>query len=370
MAIEKHFGQLCWTLENGGKKVYVTIQGGNLTCDFPVGDRRINPFYVFPWWNEPQSLTLDPLSQVMRGDFFCFPFGLDDSTDPPTYHGPTASGCWAPSRTGFDSPDAMELVMNLAQGTVTKRIEIRAGDPLIYQRHTISGFEGDMPFGYHPILRFPEGLETGLIAISDPVSGHTTPQPLESSGGGGYSKVAPGNEITSMRSIPCVDGSVLDASVYPHTPGHEDLMMFVTDQTRAFAYSAVSFPGEGYLYFQLKNPRTLGQTIFWLSNGGRWYPPWSGRVRGVMGIEEVTAFFHYGKTASTEPNFLSRKGVPTCRTFTREEEFAVPLIMGVIGISPSFGRVKSIEQAVRGGIVIRGERNEEIPVQCDLEFLS
>ena len=369
LTIEKAFGQLCWTLESNDKKIYVTIQGGNLTCDFTIGTRVINPFYILPWWNEPIAAELDNLSQLLRGDFFCLPFGADDSGDPVTYHGPTASGYWMPVD-GNDDENSIDLKVGLDPGTVTKHVEIRPGEPVIYQRHTISGFEGTVPFGYHPMLRFPKGIGTGRITISPPLSGHTTPQPFEIPSAGGFSRITPGREISDMTAVPCNDGSLLDLTTYPHTPGYEELVMFVSDPALPFVFSAVTFPEQGYLYFQLKNPKTLRQTVFWMSNGGRWYPPWDGRVQGLLGLEEVTAFFHYGKSASAGKNFLNETGIPTSRQFVADEAMDIPLISGVVPTSPSFGRVRNIEQSGPAEITIQNEGNEKLVVACDPGFLN
>jgi len=220
------------------------------------------------------------------------------------------------------------------------------------------------------MIRFPEGLDTGRIAISEPLSGHTTPEPLEVPEGGGYSRIKPGCEISDMTAVPCTDGSTLDLTRYPPAPGYEELVMFVSDPAAPFAFSAVTFPEEGYLYFQLKNPKILRQTVLWMSNGGRWYAPWHGRITGLMGIEEVTTFFHYGKTASAAKNFLNEKGIPTSRKFTADEDVAIALISGVVAIGPSFERVRTIKQTGRGEITIYSENNEELRVPCDPEFLA
>lgn len=369
MKIEKAHGQLCWTLEQDDKKVFVTIQGGNLTCQFNTENGIIDPYAIAPWWNEPVVLELDNLSQVLRGDFFCFPFGADEGKDPITYHGETASGYWTPTDTDSKDEGILELEMKLEQGNVRKSIEVREGEPLIYQRHTISGFEGAMPFGYHPMLRFPEKLNLGRVTISQPLSGYTTPEPIELPENGGYSRIKSGCEISDMTAVPCTDGSLLDLTTYPHTPGYEEIVMFTSNPDLPFAFSAVTIPEEGYLYFQLKNPSILRQTILWMSNGGRWYAPWNGRVQRLLGIEEVTAFFHYGISASTEENFLSKAGIPTSYNFKKDESFDIPLISGLVPIGPTFKRVRTIEQTGDSEITLVSESDDRIRVHCSLEFL-
>ena len=43
------------------------------------------------------------------------------------------------------------------------------------------------------------------------------------------------------------------------------------------------------------------------------YFPWEGRHTGVLGVEDVTSWFHYGLSESVRPNSFSRRGIPTHR---------------------------------------------------------
>jgi hypothetical protein len=49
--------------------------------------------------------------------------------------------------------------------------------------------------------------------------------------------------------------------------------------------------------------------MLWVSNGGRDYAPWSGRHRGVLGIEDGRTAI--GHAASIGDNWLKREGVAT-----------------------------------------------------------
>ncbi len=77
--------------------------------------------------------------------------------------------------------------------------------------------------------------------------------------------------------------------------------MLTADPKLPFAWSAVTFPKEGNVYFALRDPRVLRHTLLWISNGGRHYPPWNGRHTDVMGIEDATSYFHYGLAESARP---------------------------------------------------------------------
>ena len=96
---------------------------------------------------------------------------------------------------------------------------------------------------------------------------------------------------------------------YPARRSFEDIVILINDKRPSFAWTAVTFPAEGYVWLALKDPRILSQTILWFSNGGRHYTPWSGRPVNVMWLEEVTSYFHFGMAESVNKNPLSIKGL-------------------------------------------------------------
>jgi hypothetical protein len=71
----------------------------------------------------------------------------------------------------------------------------------------------------------------------------------------------------------------------------------------------VARKAENDLVLVLKNPAELPITMLWISNGGRDYAPWSGRHRGVLGIEDGRTAI--GHAASIGDNWLKREGVAT-----------------------------------------------------------
>ena len=85
--------------------------------------------------------------------------------------------------------------------------------------------------------------------------------------------------------------------------------MVTADPKLPFAWNAVTFPRERYVYFALRDPRMLRHTILWISNGGRHYAPWNGRHVNVMGLEEITGNFHMGLAESAQRNPLNERGV-------------------------------------------------------------
>ncbi len=360
-------GQLSHVLSNDTVSLAVTARGGHLTARFRAGAREVTPFYTAPWWNEPLAPDTPVLLQILRGDFFCMPFG----NDPPP-HGRTANDEW-----GFvavrQEGTARELVLSMdlgpGQGRVRKRVRIVEGEPVIYQEHVVSGCPEPMPLGHHPILKLPEREGAGIIDFSPPVTGFTTPRPVEEPANRGYSSLKTGHEIKDRCRVPTDRGGTVDLTRYPTPRGFEDLVCFVSDRKRRFCFSSVSVPDEGWLYFQLKDPNVLAETVLWMSNGGRHYPPWNGRVISVLGLEEVTGFFHYGKAASVAGNFFRERGFPTVCDLRPDRDLKVRFLMGVVPIEKGFTGVNDIVIRSPGVIAIRGRGGESIEVPCRAGFL-
>ena len=168
------------------------------------------------------------------------------------------------------------------------------------------------------------------------------PAPFENPAQGGYSCLRPGAVFRDLRRVPRVGGGCADLTRYPAREGFEDLVLLATRPSRPVAWTAVAFPREGYLWFALKDPALLASTVLWHSNGGRHYPPWNGRHRRVLGLEEVTAFFHLGLAASARPNSLSRRGVPTTLALRADRPLRIPYVMGVTAIPRGFDAVRRV----------------------------
>jgi len=227
-----------------------------------------------------------------------------------------------------------------------------------------------MNLGHHAMLKFPDAPGSGWISTSRFTRGQVVPRPFEFAEQKGYSCLKPGAEFDSLEAVPMLTGETADLSRYPARRGYEDLVMLVSDAAAPFAWTAAAFPKERFVWFALKDPRVLRETIFWISNGGRYYSPWSGRHVNVMGLEEVTSYFHYGLAESARKNPLSAAGVPTCLRLDPRKPLVVNYVMGVAGIPAGFDRVVSIE-ALPGNraIVLRAAGGQRAEAPVDLEFV-
>ncbi|MEM1041686.1 MAG: hypothetical protein AAGI91_03570 [Bacteroidota bacterium] len=341
-------GQPSWRIGNHGVETFVTRQGGHLgPTTFRLGERNVRPYAVAPWAEDAATAALPPMLRVLRGDFFCLPFGGNaepsgDEAHPP--HGEAANETWT-----FDDlrreGDAVSLHLHLDTtvrvGRVRKNVTLVDGHAALYQRHTVTGMVGPMSLGHHAMLKFPEAEGSGLVATSPFVLGQTSPVPVERPEQGGYSVLAPGTTFDALDAVPTTTGVHADLSRYPARRGYEDLVLLASDPVLPFAWTAVTFPDEGFVWFTLKDPRVLRQTILWVSNGGRHYPPWNGRHTSVLGLEEVTSYFHFGLAESAAPNPLSEQGLATTVTL-RGGPFHVACISAVARVPVQFDHVAEV----------------------------
>jgi hypothetical protein len=185
----------------------------------------------------------------------------------------------------------------------------------------------------------------------------------------GYQSLKPAAEFRALERAPLLHGGTTDLTRYPARRGFEDLVMLTADPKLPFAWNAVTFPRERYVYFALRDPRQLRHTILWISNGGRHYPPWNGRHTSVMGIEDTTSYFHYGLAESAKPNPLNRRGIPTALTMNPKKPAVVNYIFGVAEIPAGFDRVKNIIR-VNDGIELVAANGKRAFCAVNVGFLE
>jgi hypothetical protein len=363
-------GQPSWIIKSAAVEAAVTQQAGHLgPVRFRVGGRWIEPFALAPWAEERLPVAMPQILRVLRGDFFCMPFG-DNATPyhgeqyPP--HGETANRRW---RLVPGNEHALQLVMNTAirKGRVQKTIGLVPDQAALYCQHVISGMSGPMSFGHHAILKLPRGR----VSASRFHYGQVLPDVFEHPAQGGYSILRPGAKFKSLQRVPRNDGKFADLSVYPAREGYEDLALIASDPRLPFGWTAMTVPDEGYVWFALKDPRVLPSTIFWMSNGGRHYAPWNSRHRNVIGLEEVCSYFHLGLAESARRNHLNRAGIPTCAQLYPRQPLTVNYIMAMAAIPRGFGIVKDIRMAANGrGIQLVSGSGKRVEVSLDCRFLS
>jgi hypothetical protein len=371
-------GQPSWRLASAEVEAFVAEMGGHLgPVTFDRKGQKLQPYSVAPWAEEPADSSLPPIIRALRGDFFCLPFGGNATPfrgEKHPVHGETANARWQ-----FESLETkggrrclhLSLKTKVRPGRVDKRIWLVDNENVVYSRHVVAGMIGPMNLGHHAMLQFPDVAGSGLVSTSRFVYGQVFPKAFELPENRGYSWLKPGAEFRSLEKVPALTGETADLTRYPARRGFEDLVMLVSATTAPFAWTAVTFPQQRYVWFALKDPRILPETVFWLSNGGRHYPPWNSRHINVMGLEEVCSCFHLGLAESVQKNPISAKGFPTCVALNPKKPLVVPYIMGVAQILGGFDRVVSIRAADGNrAIVLDSASGKKAKAAVHLDFLA
>ena len=373
--MNKSNGQLGWSFASNQVSAFLTRAGGQLApVVFKLGKKSVQPFSISPWKDE-NIPDIPRMLNVCRGDFFCAPFGGNAEAfrgERHPAHGETANRDWTlESLEKTDRTVTLHTSMrtNARRGRVDKRLTLRQGHAAVYSEHVLSGMSGPMSIGTHPMLKFSEAPGAGTISTSAFKRGYVVPVAWERPEAKGYSWLKLGGTFSSLKKVPALDGTTVDLSKYPARRGYEELVQLANDTTQPFSWSAVALPREGYVFFTIKNPRVLHTTVFWFSNGGRYYSPWNGRHINVLGVEDVTAFFHLGLAASAKPNLLSRAGTPTVVNLSAKRPLRVAHIMAMAAIPKDFDEVKSITSQ-DGGAKLTSRSGRNVFVPLDLSFVA
>lgn len=370
-------GAPSWKISSNRIEAHITRQGGHLApVTFQTPQGEIQPFAVAPWAEEKVPADTPDLLKTLRGDFFCAPFGGNATPwrgeqHPP--HGEPASCLWDnPEIVTEDNGAKVFTAKQTNQtrpGEVTKRLELRPDETNLYLRHTLHGMSGSMNLGHHAMLQFPADEGAGRIALSPYHRGQVCPLPFEDPVIGGYSSLKMGAKFRKLEDVAKSDGGEADLTRYPAREGFEDLVMVRTKPRPEPVWSTVTFSEQGYLWFSLRDVSILNSTVLWMSNGGRHYSPWNGRHRHVMGIEDVTSYFHFGLAESAGPNPHSDAKAATCLKLNRRRPTVVNYIMGIVPIPAEFDVVKKI-RFTPDGIVLRAASGIRVLHQVDWKSLN
>jgi len=314
------------------------------------GGRQVAPFHTAPWVGseDPMPKGTPPHLARLGGDFFCAPFGMAGEAP---LHGWPANSPWRVTRAEDGRLEA-ELMRRVSGARLEKRLELRGGEPFLYQSHLFTGGRGRLPVANHACLALPAG---GLIRTSPKRawrSGATAPEPHP---GRGRSALRYPAEARDPTRFPGAAGPV-DLTRYPWGPAHEDFVVGLEAEGSPLGWTAVTRPEEGDLYLSLRNPRALPMTMLWHSNGGRDYAPWSGRHRGCLGVEEGCA-----------PHMLEGPGLPEAPALVPDGTLEIRHLTGAIAW-PSGEPVASVVPGA-GGITVTGEGGARRDLPCDPGFL-
>lgn len=369
------FNQPSWIIRSSTVEACVTETGGHLApVTFDRKGRKIQPYHIAPWWNEKLGRSAPPIIKVLRGDFFCMPFGGNSTPygrEKFPVHGETANARWkleAAERLDACTCLRLSLRTKIRKGRVDKCIALIDGHNAVYSRHVISGMSGPMNLGHHANLRFPDEPGSGVLSTSRFVFGQVWIEPTENPAERGYSILKPGAEFKSLDRVPMITGQYADLTRYPARRGFEDIVHLIADPKLPYAWTAVTFPKQRYVWFALKDPKVLNGTLMWISNGGRHYAPWNGRHVNVMGLEELTSYFHTGIAESARPNSHTKRGIRTALSLDPRTPTVVNYIMAVAPIPRGFDRVKNIDLAPTKATLVAAS-GQRVSVPMDAGFL-
>lgn len=324
------------TLEAKGISVSLDLSVGHLAdMTIAAGGRSLKPLHRAPWIEEPRERLPPGLPDgVVRlsGDFLCAPFSRSDVEEAPLHGWPANSG-WdmvesKPAGSGWRT--RFRLRRKVMGATVEKILTLRDDHPFLYQEHVFTGGTGAISVSHHTMAAMADG---GRLAFSPKRFAQTPADPLEPDPARGRYLYAYPARSADLAHFPAADGGTVDLSHYRMDRRHEDFVTLVEADHGGPGWTAVARKAEADLVLVLKNPAELPITMLWVSNGGRDYAPWSGRHRGVIGIEDGRTAI--GHAASLGDNWLKREGVATAfelggNVIFRQVIGALPLAQGAL----------------------------------------
>ena len=317
--------------EASGISVAVDLTVGHIAAmTVEAGGGILQPLHRAPWIDEPQDQVPPGLPDgVVRlsGDFLCAPFSRSDVEAAPLHGWPANSG-WdvvESTPTGDGWRAHFRLRRKVMGATVEKILTLRDDHPFLYQEHAFIGGSGAISVAHHTMTAMADG---GCLAFSPKRIAQTPADPLEPDPTRGNYLYAYPARSADLSHFPSADGGATDLHAYRMDRRHEDFITLVEADHGGPGWTAAARKAESDLVLVLKNPAQLPVTMLWVSNGGRDYAPWSGRHRGVLGIEDGRTAI--GHAASIGDNWLKREGVPTAfdlgeRVAFRQAIGAVPL---------------------------------------------
>lgn len=351
-------GQKGLTLRASDNAVTLDLALGNITALELDG---IAPLHRAPWLEEPEVQADTGIALAERrlsGDFFCLPFGGND-VDPGPIHGWTANSPWSVI-TRTEGSATLALDRPVFGAAIRREVRIAEDAPILYQRHRISGGQGEVTFAHHPMVSF---VGTARMFCSPKRLVLAAKTPLEP----GRNRLAAGGECRDLTAVPASDGGPVDLTRLPIGAAHEDFVTLVEDDRRQIGWTAILREAEDDIVFILKNAKQMPVTMLWHSNAGRDYAPWNGRHRNVLGIEDGRAAGELGHSGALAPSVYTRNGVPT--TLSLGGEISLPHVIGAIRRPEGWDVVSDITVDA-GRLTICGGPGQAVVLPFDDGFLD
>ena len=378
---EERFGQPCYVFANDTVEVSVTeLVGMTAPVLYSLPDgRAVSPYYVNPWHGEKRSVP-EPVLGPLRGDFFCLPFGENNSAEGEEHrvHGESAGARWTPGALGESgklTSFAMTLQYEATRGTVTKELMLRSGESVLYSEHTLAGFDGSYPLGHHATLA--GSVHHGELAISaKPFDfGLTSPSIPWFHSDGEYYALQPGQEFDSLDAVPTVwkEEPVSDCTIFPNRKGFVDIVGLFrkvdasAEEKKRLSWTCAVNRNQGWIWFSLKDASLLPATVLWMENHGRHQEPWNGR-NCCIGLEEVCGYFARGRGESISKNPVTDRGIPTAVSLSSSTITPIRYIQGLAPAPEGFGRVLEVTPK-KGGVTLSDGAGHSVDISVGWEYL-
>ena len=373
--------QPSFVLETKEVWLAVTALGGHMApvTFFRGSAKPVQPYHISPWQFEKASKMPVPVLVPLRGDFFCMPFGGNSEVvagekHPP--HGEVAGSKWGNAtvqKNGAVTTLSMSLDTTARKGRVTKELSLVEGENVVYSRHIISGFAGNVPLGHHATLSMPEKEGAVRLATSAIQFGMTYPGIFGDPKSREYQSLLPGAKWSDLAKVPVAWKEQPDANLtqLPARFGYADLVQIFNEPAEKSggpAWTAATFQDEGFLWFSLKDQAVLRSTVFWIENHGRHGHPWNGR-NNCLGLEDVTAHFADGLAISTSENVLTKAGMVTAIKLSADQPTSVNYIQGAVKIPGGFENVKTLE-FTPGAVTFISTTGKRVTAPVRHEFLK
>ena len=302
-----------------------------------VGDKPVRPLFQNPWRDDPRQM--DTLTRHLGGEWPCVPFGVpqppadlpldwqcesDAETDWHRHaHGYGAHMMWTLKQE--DAHTAVAEIIYPADGPIARlrrRICLTSESEIALSLDVEPRRDTRIPIGLHPVISLADAApNTAQINVAGDETAWTFPLEVEP----GRSHLQPDQRAASLAALRGANGALIDARSLPFDAHSEDLVLLTSPGGRV----SLSRPEREYRVDVTWDDKDLPSCLLWLSNRGRDYAPWDGRVCAI-GIEPVAAAFDLGVNHSTSAETpLAQAGIRSHVALTKGETWRTAYAISV-----------------------------------------